>query len=272
MNRRNFVFLLLLVAPLLRAGTLAPSPEKAEAPALLQEAVAKVTRDFDRWAYTETRLGRDPKGQAKVDTVVRFDPSKPYAEQYTPIKINGLPPTEKQLKEYRRRGEKRGERLEQLASAGDPATHELTQVRINGDTVYADLAHARVVQEDEKVVIYEAPLRQDQKGGPPMEQVQLQARVNKEQRVFENVSLKVRDSFRVKLIAKVNSGAASVNFTTVDPKYVPVVSAISGGASASILFHKMGGTYDLKREDFVRVRPFSDRFEVKIGPMKALDF
>ena len=48
--------------------------------------------------------------------------------------------------------------------------------------------------------------------------------------------------------------------------------AITGDATATILFMKFGGSLDLRRTDFKRVRPYSERFGVKIGPMKALEF
>src|SRR5688572_725015 len=56
---------------------------------MLSEALHKTANDFHRWAYTERRLMRDDKGKVKSDTLLRFDPSQPYAEQWTPIKIDG---------------------------------------------------------------------------------------------------------------------------------------------------------------------------------------
>ena len=47
---------------------------------------------------------------------------------------------------------------------------------------------------------------------------------------------------------------------------------VAGDATATILFMKFGGSLDLRRTDFKRVRPYSERFGVKIGPMKALEF
>ena len=105
-----------------------------------------------------------------------------------------------------------------------------------------------------------------------LEKIELLARVNKERRAFENVSLRVRESFRVKLLVKVKGGAAIVDFGVVDPKFVPVMTSITGEGTATILFLKFGGSFDVKRTDFRRVKPYSERFGVKIGPLKALDF
>ena len=56
------------------------------------------------------------------------------------------------------------------------------------------------------------------------------------------------------------------------PAHDPVPVSATGDASATILFMKFGGGFEVKRTDFVRVKPYSERFGVKIGPMKALDF
>src|SRR5438270_61831 len=85
---------------------------RAAVPALLDEAVQKVFRDTDRWAYTQELVKKDAKGKTLTAAVVRFDPSKPYAQQYTPLLIDGKPPVAADLKEYQRKGEKRGKTLE----------------------------------------------------------------------------------------------------------------------------------------------------------------
>src|SRR5476651_2346567 len=113
-------------------------PATTEELSRLNDAMLKMAHDLSRWAYTETVVLKDDKGKIKESKIVRFDPSKPYAEQYTPLYIKGTPPTEKQLKEYRLRGEKRGQRLEQ---AENPDT---TRKGISlSDAV--DLSHATII-------------------------------------------------------------------------------------------------------------------------------
>ena len=276
MLRRSFYLSLCLLAWSLGAEEPAvPAAPKAELPPLLQEAITKLSQDTDRWAYTETRIAKDTKGVSKGETTVRFDPSKPYAEQYVPLKINGQPPTTKQLADYRRRGVKRGERLDREAGLPAPPVapaREAPSFRINGSKSFADVDHITVTQETDGAVTYLVPLVSDPKIPVPMEKIELLVRVNKAQRAMENVNVRLRDAFRMKLIVKVNSGGANIDFTSVDAKYAPVVSAISGDAAASVLFIKVGGAFDLKREDFKRVKPYGDRFEVQIGPLRTIDF
>ena len=56
---------------------------------LLNDVLQKVANDYRRWAYTEHRIVRDEKGRVKSDVVLRYDPSKPYAEQWVPLKLEG---------------------------------------------------------------------------------------------------------------------------------------------------------------------------------------
>jgi hypothetical protein len=248
------------------------APAAPEIPPLLFDALAKIASNFDRWAYTETRTMTDEHNVPQPETVIRFDPSKPYAEQYLPLKIKGKPPTESQLKEFRKRGEKRGEKFAKQEAEGKVPGNELPRFGFNGGTASIDLARTSVASENADSVTYEVPLRNDGHGTLPVEKFQLFARVNRTTHAFENVALKVRSAFRVKLIVKVKSGEASVDFAAVDATHDPVPVAMSGDATATVFFMKFGGGFDLKRTEFTRVKPYGDRFGVKIGPMKALDF
>ena len=90
--RRFLSALILLGASAgLRAGEV-PRPASADEVALLQDAIRNNQQDTEHWAYTETTQIVASKGSPTGDTVVRFDPSKPYAEQYTPLRVEGRPP------------------------------------------------------------------------------------------------------------------------------------------------------------------------------------
>ena len=89
MTMRRFVFVLL-------AGCLA-LPLRAEVPALLDAALQKIAADYDRWAFTQTVVEKDDTGKVVSEAVVRFDPSKAYAQQFTPILVDGKPPAAKHM-------------------------------------------------------------------------------------------------------------------------------------------------------------------------------
>ena len=79
-------------------------PATAEELVLLREALEKSARDLLRWACTQTTIQRDEKGRVKTQAVVRYDPSKPYSEQWTPLSVDGKSPAERDFRKYRRWG------------------------------------------------------------------------------------------------------------------------------------------------------------------------
>jgi len=240
-------------------------PATAEELARVRTALLQVARDQSRWAYTETRVVKDDKGRVREATVVRFDPSKPYPEQYTPLEIEGRPPSEKQLREYRRKGERRGQRLER--AEGPQERSNKWSLR---DAV--DISSATIVREDDQAVDFELPLHKLENGPFPPEKFQVIARLDRSAGRVETVAVRLREPMRAKLVLKIKSGDATIAFTTVDPKFAPAMTAVHGDASASILFVNVGADFALTRSDLKRVKPYGDRFGVEIGPTQALDF
>ncbi len=120
---------------------------------------------------------------------MRFDPSKPWPEQYTPLKIEGKSPTGKQLKQYRKRGEKRGEQLTREAAPTVPGQPEAPAPE-KGRKVTLDLEHPRVLgmlDEGERL-IFEVPLISSHKD-IPVDKFEVQDIVHKAARQVQHVSL-----------------------------------------------------------------------------------
>ena len=271
--RRLFLCLLGLgVAAGLRAGD-ALRPATADEVALFKAAMLNGRQDTEHWAYTETSIQHLSKGHTSPDTVVRFDPSQPYAEQFTPLQIDGKPPTGRQLKEYRQRGEKRGERVARAAEAArNPAyVPRPVQVRIGGTSMIPDLEHPLVAAAAADRLIFEVPVSSPRKD-IPVDKFQVLVTVNRAAAAIENARFRIRESFRVKLIAKVKAGEASMDFTTVDPKYPPVLTTLTGDFDFSVLFIPINGTFTRTRTDWKRVKSYNERLQVKIGPLEVLDF
>lgn len=244
-------------SPVARAAT-------AEEALLLGEALEKTAGDLSRWAHTETRVIRDEKNRVKAETIVRYDPSKPYREQWRPISVNGKPPTAKDFDKYRHQGE-RARRRDERAERGQPSSRPTL-----GEVM--DPRSARVVSDDGNRLVFEIPLKKDGNDRFPPEKFEVLARIDRPSRGLENIAVRLRESFRSKLILKVKSGGGTLDFERVDAKHPPTLTAIRGDASASILFMSVGGELELKRTEFKHVKPFNDRFDVQIGTMKAIDF
>lgn len=274
---RFFLSLFLLVAAgALRAEALRPAtPDEVK---LFKDAIKNTQQDTEHWAYTETTIkkigiSKKPEGE----TIVRFDPSKPWSEQYTPLKIEGREPTEKQLKQYRERGEKRGKnimRRAEQAAATDPSAADKPKLPAgekNEKSIRPDMDHPLVVSDDGETIIFEVPLV-DHGTKLPVEKIEIHAIVAKGARQVRRATMHIKESFRVKLIAKVKEGEGSVDFTVIDPKYGPVMTAGSGTFGASLLAIPMNGVFSNTRTDWQRVKPYSERLQVKIGPLELLDF
>ncbi len=246
-----------------RAATDPGRPASAEELLMIEQSVQKAAADMNRWAYTEARVTRDQKGKVKEDVLIRYDPSQPYEKQWTPLMIDGKPPTEKELARYRKRGDQVRKRDENPSPKSDKR-------RSLGEVM--DLRGAVVVSETATHVVFEVPLSKQNNDRFPPEKFQIRARMQKENGALENVTIALRESFRMKVVAKVKSGDGTLDFTTIDPKFAPALTAIKGDASASILFVNVGMEFELKRTDFKRVKPYAEKFGVQIGELKAIDF
>lgn len=231
----------------------ANGPAASRTPPLLAEAIRKSSLDAERWAYTQTTISRDRDGQVKEETIVRYDPSLPFEEQWTPLKMDGKDPTESQIKRYR---ENKAKRSKSRRSLGE----------------LLDLGQAVVAEETASTVTYAVPLIKDDNQRLPPEKFRVTARVNKDSQAFENVAVRLREALRMKLVFKLKSGEADLEFARIDPKYAPPIAALRADGEGSILFVKVGGNYAATRTDFKRVTPYSERFKVKLGEMKFLDY
>jgi hypothetical protein len=234
---------------------------------LLNEALHLTAGDFNRWAYTEHRVMRDDKGRVKMDVLLRHDPSKPYAEQWVPLEIDGKEPSERDRAKYRRRGEKSAPSEKPAAVTPHPDNRRR---RALGELI--DVMKSSVASESATHLVFEVPLLKVGNERFPPEKFLVLARVTKEGRRLENVSVRLRESFRSKLVIKVKSGEASLDFAVVDPKFPPALVRIEGDAVASVLFFNIGGSMELRRTELKHVKPFDERFEVQIGTLKAIDF
>ena len=270
---RLFVFVLLVSCPFARlAAEDQPRPATPGEISLFKTALKDSSQDTEHWAYTETTTQKFSKGTPKGDTVVRFDPSLPYSDQFKPLQVEGKPPTEKQLKTYRERGEKRGARVARAAEAArNPAfVPPPAQLRIAGTNVTPDLEHPLVVRDEPAHLVFEVPVQSTNKD-IPVDKFQVLVTVGRPACLIEHVAFRVREAFRLKLIAKVNAGEATMDFNVVDPKFPPVLTDLAGDVSGSLLFIPMSAEFTRQRTDWKRVKSYDERFQVKLGPLQILD-
>ena len=202
------------------AANAAPGGPRAAAPAeisMLNDVLHKVAADYKRWAFTEHRIVRDEKGRVKSDVVLRCDPSKPYAEQWVPLKIDGKEPSDRDRAKYRRKGER--EAPTDAARPGQARSSDPTRRQTLGEVL--DVPRSSIASETDTHFVFEIPLLKFGNERFPPEKFEVLARLKKEGALLENIAVRLRESFRSKLVLKVKSGDATLDFERVNPKFPP---------------------------------------------------
>lgn len=259
---RRFFFIFLWASALAGATPADPSPATAVSPELeglpapLAAALQKLMVDDGHWAYTQTtqvfdRAGRPEEGPQ----VERFDPSQPEEEQWTLLQRKGRPPTDREVRAWKRKKEKELRRREEK-SLGE----------------VLDFARATVIRKEGPADVYEVPLKPSASRRFPAEKFVAYLTVNRERLQLERFGLRARESFRMVGVAKVEKVEIDAQFATVDPQYAPQPQVIQASGAGRVLFFRVGASAEIKWTDFKRVTPYNDRFVVELGELKVLDF
>lgn len=219
----------------------------------LAGALRKFGKDAGRWAYTQTFAQFDREGKVKESWRARFDPSQHYDVQWTLLEKDGKVPSERQQKSFRKERAKHAKNRKTLG--------ELLLVQ-----------QAVVAFESNRELVYEVPLKLEDESRFPPEKFQVFVTVDREAEVLKLIDVKLRENVRVVGVVNVKSGDARLEFASVQPEHGPALTAISAGGAASLLFITVGARAEAVRTEFKRVTPYDERFNVKIGPLKAIDF
>ena len=236
---------------------------RAETPALLNEAVIKLIENDEHWAYTRTTQPYDKEGRPKGGlTIEHYDPSQPYGSQWTLIQYRGHPPTESDISSWK--------------SAKKKMANERHE-RTLGDVL--DVDHATMISETPTVATFDVPIVKDASKRFPADKLQVLMQVDKAREALLSFSVQQREKFRVgglvgmAAVASVDTVDVEGRLQWVDDKFAPVLTYVKGNGSGHVFgFFRVGAGSELHYSDFKRVKPYADRFGVKIGDVKALDF
>lgn len=240
-----YIFCVGLGLPGLRAGVPAP----------LEAALQKLMADEGHWAYTQTTQTFDRKGRPEELRVERHDPSRPDEEQWMLLARNGKPPTDREVRAFRRRKEKEMRRREGK-SLGEVIAFE----------------RAQPVRETEREIVYEVPLQPEASRRFPAEKFTVFMTVDRARQTLEHFALRAREPFRMAGVAKIDRVEIEARLETVLPEHAPQPSVITATGTGRVLFFPVGGSAEIKWTDFQRVTPYNDRFVVELGELKVLDF
>lgn len=264
----NLLARLFLLASLTAAGTAFASDSQS----LLGDAFDKLVDNQGHWSFRERQSLRGLPGGAKGETILLVDPSKPYAEQYAPVQVEGRPPGSGDLADFRKAGEKVAKRRARDLEESGAHPGDRLRIRINSHEVTPDIERASVKAEDAEHVTYFVPLRTDAGGGSAYESFELTVRVNRSRREFEHAEILQRQAVRVALIFAVADAVIDLDFTPVDPRYPSVITHLAQTAKLKVLFFRRPIAFELWRSGFARVTPYDERFGVKVGPLRSIDF
>lgn len=246
--------------------------DPAEAPPLLAAAFARLMENQGHWSYRETHVVTGLSGKPGGPTVLEVDPSLPYAEQYKALEIEGRPPAQRDLGEFRAIGERVARRRERDRQASKGRPGDELRIRLNFQVVTPNLSRATVTAEDGGSVTYDVPLRAEGSGPSDYGKFQVSVRVNKARSEFEHATIRQREPMRVALVATVADAVLDFDFSPVDPRYPSVITRGAQRATVGILFMKRAVSYEMTRCDFRHVTPYDERFGVKFGPIRTIDF
>ncbi len=269
-------FLLLAIVPAFAGGektvVTASTPEQRQ---MLQKAFEAFLEHQGRWAYTETHYSQSSDGKKGPRTVIRFDPSLPFAQQRVLVERDGHAPTEKDLKAWAEEQQKYARRQEKILKSGGSVEvgADDFRIRIHSEEVVPLISGAAVVSENESSITYEIPMRRA--GGtdqPLYQRHSLTARVGKRLQQFEHAELRQLALLRVGA-GKYYDGLSSIDFGSPDPRFPTVQFITTNEVSNKPLF---GGPYRSRsvqeRSDHKHVTPYDERFGVKIGPIRTIEF
>ncbi len=259
---RPFFFLpllcgLLAVLPGLRAADEAPElnpydPFAGVHPPLAQ-ALRRFVADAERWAYTQRFVQYKRDDTVESTWLARFDPSQHYDTQWTLLERDGKAPTESQQKSFQKRRAKRDKERKSLGEV-------------------MEFAKATIAFQSSQEIVYEVPLKLENDSRFPPDKFQAFVTVDRAAQRLQLIDVKLRENLRVFGVVSVKSGDARIEFAEVSPEHGPAISHISAGGVASVMFIPVGGRVEAVRRDYKRVTPYDERFQVKLGPLKAIDF
>jgi hypothetical protein len=231
-------------------------PAAAETPPLLGEAFQKLIANENHWAYTRTtqwydRVGRPENGL----TIERYDPSQAPDLRWTLVQYEGRMPTDSDRAAWQRHNHWEVKRREK--SLGD----------------VLDLEHAAVLTETPDAVLFEVPIFKGASRRFPADKLIVTMQVDKTLHALVAFSVRPRTKIRIVGVVKIEDAEVDGRFDVVDDRYAPVFTWAHGSGQARILgLIRIGRGAEMRFTDFRRVTPFDERFSVKIGDLKALDF
>lgn len=217
-----------------------PLAARAEGPALLVEAVTQWAGERDHWAFKQSVREFDGE-TVKQERRETYDPSRPFAQRWALLAIDGRRPTaEERIAWDKRKNKKRRRDVRPLVE-------------------YFDFERARLLEQTAQSLRYEVPLRSSTNWLFSVEKVNLAITVNTAARAVERIDATIDEPFKVALgLARVLDFDLELHLPPRGPdeKAGPAGSEPNGDVHAVI--HKFGQRVEYRWHEFKRVTPHAD--------------
>lgn len=230
---------------------------RAAVPPLLDAAIHKLVADEDHWAFTEKVQEYDRKGKPIGGTTIeRYDPSQPFERQWQLFQYRGHAPTPQETASWHRARDR------MMKRHGEKGL---------GDVL--DLDHATVAVQSPDTTTFLVPIRKGASPHFPADKLEVFMDVDRKMQALRAFSLRPKGPFRLAGVIKVDAGEVDGRLEVVQANYTPVLVWVRGAGYGHVFgVFRVGRGEQVTYNDFKRVQPYNDRFEVKIGRIKALDF
>lgn len=208
---------------------------------LLNRAAEKWLAEGNHWAFT-VRVREVDDGEVKEERMERYDPSKPGADRWELLTVDGEAPTEERRLAWQK----------SKARKHRKAPKSLTD--------FFDFEHATATSATPAAVNYLVPLRSNRSWLFPVDRVALTLTVNKTTYAIEELKAGIDEPFRVAL------GLARIIDVDFDMKINPSRQhgAVVGPATsqpqglAHVVISRLGKRIEYTWSDFQRVTPALD--------------
>jgi hypothetical protein len=221
-------------------GLFAPA-SRADAPALLSQAIQRCNFGQGDLAFTQETRAFLSDGGVKEERRERYDPSLPDGQRWRLLEVNGLPATDEQRRQWEVRKNSRPRRKVD-----------------ESPSKYLDLANATLVGENARNARFRVPVRPEVQRLLSLENIDVVITVDKQTGNIAGIGAVLRQPIRVLM------GVARITDLDVDLRINPVegVSAdptdnVEPGSTARVKISRLGRPVEYDWSDFRRVPAFS---------------
>jgi hypothetical protein len=220
-------------------GGLAAPASRAEAPALLSQAIQRCNFGKGDLAFTQRTRAFLSDGGVKEERRERYDPSLPDSQRWRLLEVNGVPATDEQRRNWEVRKNSRPRRKVDES----PLT-------------YLDQANATLVAENARDARFRVPVRLEIRRLLAVENIDVVITVDKQTGNIAGIGAALRQPIRVLM------GVARITDLDVDFRINPVeppdaADDVEAGSTARVKMSRLGRPVEYNWSDFRRVTSFS---------------